>query len=220
MKLLLTSAGFRNESIIAALKELLDKPLEEAKLAFVPTDANAAEGGDKGWLIDDLCNCKKLGFAEVDIVDISAIPRDMWEPRLKNAHVLLFGGGNTFHLMYWLEKSGLNTLLPELLKSRVYVGISAGSMVTASSLMLSTSSKIYSEEIGELKNTDQGLKFVNFQIRPHFNLPAFPKANAENLAKEATKTTDEIYGIDDETAIKVVESKVEVISEGKWQKFN
>ena len=59
MKLLLTSAGLSNKSIIKALKELTEKPFNELKLAFIPTAANVEEG-DKDWLIRDLINCKNL----------------------------------------------------------------------------------------------------------------------------------------------------------------
>lgn len=130
MKLLLTSAGFTNKSIINALKELSDKPLGKTKLVFVPTAANVEEG-DKVWLINDLVNCKKVGFESINIVDISVLPKDVWAKRIVDSDILMFGGGNTFHLMYWLEKTGLKHRIRSLLNSRIYVGISAGSMVVA-----------------------------------------------------------------------------------------
>ena len=130
--MLLTSAGIKNDSIAKALEELVGKTANGVRIAFIPTAANVEEG-DKGWLIEDYRNLKKREY-EVDIVDISALPREMWEPRLKQANVIMVGGGNTFHLMYWLRKVGLDKLLPELLKTRVYVGISAGSMVVSKSI--------------------------------------------------------------------------------------
>ena len=60
MKLILTSAGLSNKSIVNALLEMLDRPFSDVNLAFIPTAANVEEG-DKGWLIDDFVNCKKLG---------------------------------------------------------------------------------------------------------------------------------------------------------------
>jgi len=129
MKLLLTSAGITNKTIKHAMQDLLGKSFKTLSVAFIPTAANV-ESGDKAWLIDNLNEFKQLGIASLDIVDISALPKDIWEHRLSQAQVLIFGGGNTYHLMYWLEKSGLKKLLPKLLESKVYVGISAGSMVT------------------------------------------------------------------------------------------
>src|SRR3990167_3328509 len=126
MKLLLRSAGITNKSIENTLLELIDKLFSECSLAFIPTAANVEEG-DKSWMITDLNNCKNLGFSMIDIVDISALPNKIWKKRLENVDVLLFSGGNTFHLMYWLEKTGLKNEMAQLLKNKVYVGISAGS---------------------------------------------------------------------------------------------
>jgi dipeptidase E len=215
MKLLLTSAGLSNQSIINAFLDLAGKPFSELKLAFIPTAANV-ESGDKDWLIDDLIVCKNLGFQSIDIVDISAISKDMWLPRLQEADVLMFEGGSTLHLMHWMEKSGLRKLLTEMLKTKVYVGISAGSIVTAEKLSLV---KVHYEE-ENVSGNEEGLGLVDFQIRPHLNSPYFPKANLENLRKNAEKLGETFYAIDDNTAIKVVDGKMEVVSEGAWKKFN
>jgi len=219
MKLLLTSGGITNKSIANTLLELAEKPFKELKLAVVPTAANV-EKGDKDWLIKDFINCRNLGFKEIDIVDISAIARDNWEPRLREADVLLFGGGNSFHLMYWLKKSGLEDILPELLTNRVYIGISAGSMVATHDLSLSTSERLYYPDgVGEHKD-EKALGFVKFHIRPHLNSPDFPNLKKENLEKIAKELKEPIYAIDDQSAIKFVDGKIEIISEGEYFKFN
>jgi len=219
MKLLLTSAGLTNKSISKALIDLVGKPPKDTKLAFIPTAANV-EKDDKGWLIDDLVNVKKQKFISIDLVDISALPEDIWLPRLKEVDILLFGGGNTFHLMYWLNKSGLSRLLPELLKSRVYMGISAGSMIASSDLSLSLSEKLYYPDgVGEYKS-DQGLGFVDFYIRPHFNSPHFPKVREDYLKETAKNIKETIYALDDNSAVKVENGNVDVVSEGKYLILN
>lgn len=219
MKLLLTSNGLVNKSITNALHNLVGEPFNKTNLAFIPTAANV-EKGDKWWLIDDMSRCRNLGFAQVDIVDISALPKNLWKPRLEKADVLLFGGGNVFHLMYWLNKSGLAGLLPNLLKKRIYMGISAGSMVTGKKILLSQSKKLYYEDLSSEYRDEMGLGFVNFHIRPHFNSQSFPKVRVEYLSKLAKKIPEPIYAIDDESAIKVVDGKIEIISEGNHAEFN
>lgn len=218
MKLLLTSAGLTNKSIIDALLEMTKKPFFELKVAFVPTASNA-EAGDKFWVIDDLINLKNLGFKQIDIVDFSALPKDVWLPRLEDADVIYVEGGNTFHLMHWIEKSDLKNLLPEILKTRVYVGVSAGSMVACKSLDLSTSERLYDDKPGEY-NKDEGLGFVDVLIRPHLNSQYFPNLNLEDLEKLSQEFPETFYAIDDNTAIKIVDDKMEIISEGVWKKFN
>src|SRR5581483_10867297 len=101
MKLLLTSGGITNKSLAKALFDLVGKRPEDTSLVFVPTASNP-EAGDKGWLIDDLKNLQKLGLKQIDIADISALTREQWLPRFKEADILFFEGGNTFYLMEWI----------------------------------------------------------------------------------------------------------------------
>lgn len=197
---------------------LADKQPEELSIAFIPTAANVEEG-DKSWLVDDLVILKNLKPKVLDVVDFSALPKDIWQPRLEAADVLVFGGGNTFHLMYHLKKSGLAELLPELLKTRVYVGISAGSILAAHKLSVTQAQRLYSEEIGEYKGED-GLGFVNFHVRPHLNSPHFPKVRAEYLQELAKEIPETIYAIDDETAISIIDGKIKIITEGTYKVYN
>ena len=218
MKLLLTSGGITNKSIAKALFELVGKKPEDTTLAFIPTAANI-EAGDKDWLIDDLISLKNLNLKSIDIVDISAIPKELWKPRLESANVLFFEGGDEFYLMEWINKSGLINFLPDLLKTRVYVGLSAGSMVTSKDLALEIYKIVYEEEAVEKENL-AGLGFVDFYITPHFNSPWYPKKTEENLRKLLQGFRHKTYALDDQSALKVVDGKVEIISEGKYLEFN
>lgn len=218
MRLLLTSAGVTNKTIANSLLSLVGKPFNKTKITYVPTAANVEEG-DKWWLMEDMANFQKLKPAQFDIVDFSAVPRDIWEKRLKQADILVFGGGNTFHLMYWINKSGLGKLLPELLKTRVYVGVSAGSMITTHSLFLSQSERLYSEDIGKIE-LNYGLSFVKFHIRPHFNSKWFPKVRIKYLQELSREIPDPIYALDDNSAVVADGDKITVVSEGEWKRFN
>jgi dipeptidase E len=203
--------------MIKALYEILGKDFENLNIVFIPTAANIEEG-DKGWLFDDIEKFRKLGFKEVDIVDIASLSKDFWKGRLEKADIIVFGGGNTSYLMQQIKKSGLAELLPELLETRVYVGISAGSMVVAPNLRETEMQKLYKEPIVE-GATNDGLGFVDFLVVPHMNSSHFPRA-AELIDEEAKKISTPLYALDDESAVKVIDGKVEVISEGKWKRFN
>jgi dipeptidase E len=219
MKFLLTSNGLSNDSIAKALFELVGKAASETSITFIPTAMNVG-AGDKEWFIDDLYNLKKQGLKSIDIVDISALPKEIWLPRIEAADVLFFSGGNSFHLMRWLNESGLAELLPELLKTRVYAGISAGSMVTNPTLALSSKDKkiYYEEKFGY--NNEKALGFVDFYVRPHFNSPHFPQARKEYLEEVAKDIPDTIYALDDNSALKVIDDKVEIVSEGEYLILN
>lgn len=220
MKLLLTSNGLSNDSIASTLFEMVGKKPEDTSIVFIPTASNV-EVGDKGWFIDDLVNIQKRDFKEIEIADISAVERDVWLPKLESADVLFFEGGNTYHLMRWMNKSGLAEMLSELLKDKVYVGVSAGSMVTCPDLVLKTSQVVYGEDLKETEEMD-GLNFVDFYFLPHLNSEWFTRLRKENIEQAITDAsiTRKLYALDDMSALKVIDGKEEVISEGEWLVFN
>ncbi len=219
MKLLLTSAGLKNKTLAKALLDMVGKPASEINIAFIPTAVNVTKG-DKGWFIDNLYELRQQNYRFIDIVDISALPKWNWQPRLEAADVLFFSGGTTPPLIYWMEKSGLKEMLPELLKTRLYVGVSAGSIATSPTLALSNKEKglWYKEKFGY--EAKEGLGYINFFIRPHLNTAKQPHTSKEALEKIAKEIPQTIYGIDDQMAIKVVDGKMEVIGEGEYVVFN
>ncbi len=219
MKLLLTSNGLSNQSIAKALFELVGKDAKDTSLVFIPTAANI-EIGNKDWFINDLNNLYKQGFKSISITDISAVPKDTWLPQMEEADVIFFEGGNTYYLMEWVNKSGLASLLPELLKTKVYVGVSAGSLITNPKIGESISKIIYDlDSKNEFSNMD-ALNFVDFYSIPHLNSPHFLKTREENIKKIAEALPKKIYALDDNSALKIIDGNVEIMTEGECLEFN
>ncbi len=218
MKLLLTSSGITNKAIASALFDLVGKKPEDTSLVFIPTASNIYSG-DKGWLIDDLINLKKQNFKSIDIADISAIDKNLWLPRLEEADIIFFEGGDTYYLMEWLNKSGLTGFLPDLLKNKVYVGVSAGSCITSKDLALKLTQDLYEEDL-DRKEEMNGLNYVDFYFLPHLNSQYFSKLTEENIRKVAKDMTGKIYVMDDQSALKIIDGNVEIISEGKYFVIN
>ena len=219
MKLLLTSAGISNASIRQALIELLGKPIAGASALFVPTAIYAyPNGGDIarrvicGSLGDPFC---ELGWKSLGVLELTALPsvrQELWVPMLQETDALLFGGGDCQYLTYWMQQSGLADLLPSLLRKTVYVGLSAGSMIMTR----------YGTTYGHHTlppESDKSLGLVDFALHPHLDHEWFPKNSMANLEKLAATVPVPSYLIDDQTAIKVVDGNVEVISEGHWKLF-
>lgn len=219
MRLLLTSSGVQNKTLVAALAKLVGKPFSKTKLAFIPTAADV-EPHDKTWLIEDLYNCQQLGLEFIDIVNIAALPVKVIVPRLEAVDVLVVGGGNTFHLMRYLKKTGLSQKIPNWLKTKVYVGISAGSMVMGQDILMSDAKKLYHEKLSASYKNEKGLGVVPFQIRPHYKVDYFPEVNDQELRKMAKRYKEPIYALDDEMAVRVVDGKVEVVGEGEYLLLN
>jgi len=218
MKMLLTSGGITNQSIAKALFDLVGKKPEEITLVFIPTAANV-EKGDKGWFIDDLINLKKQNFKSIHIADISAVSEDIWRPQFEEADVMFFEGGYTSYLMEWVEKSGLKKLLPEFLETKVYVSLSAGSVITNKNLQLKISQEVYEEDLDKTEEIP-GLNYVDFFFLPHLNSPFFPKLKKETLQEIVMGMPEKMYVMDDQSALKVVDGKMEIVTEGEYFEFN
>ena len=109
-----------------------------------------------------------------------------------------------------MQKSGLVELLPQLLQKTVYVGLSAGSMIMTS---FGTTYGNHTLPV----DTPKSLGLLNFAIHPHLDYPQFPENSLANLEKLAATLHMPSYLVDDETAIKVVGDKVEVVSAGNWK---
>ncbi len=219
MKLLLTSEGITNTSILHTLKNLLNKPCNDSRIVHVPTAANGEPGDDKEWIQTQIDGFRQCEFSAVDVVDISQVKRDFWLPMFEHADIISFGGGNTVYLLEQLHKTGVRDELPRLLQTRVYVGISAGSMVTAKNMSLTDEGLLY-YDVGTHEGKTKGLGFVDFEIRPHLNDPYFKNVRLDFLETRAKENPTPFYAIDDNSAVVVHDDTISVVSEGVWKKFN
>ena len=66
---------------------------------------------------------------------------------------------------------------------------------------------------------DETLGLVDFSIFPHLDHEDLPDNTMANAEKWAAGMPVPAYAIDDETAIKVIDGAVEVVSEGHWKLF-
>jgi dipeptidase E len=232
MKLLLTSVGASNESIRNALVELLGKPVEESRAVQISTALYASASGPED-AYEMVRHYGQMGWKELGTLELTALPsieEEHWLPFVESCDAILVSGGNTGYLSYWMQESGFAEKLPGLLEERVYFGISAGgTMVTPGqnydAERLEREGVYYDDEYEEAapKNAGSawGMGLVGFAIRPHLNADYFPVAvDMAMMERAAAKLDHPLYAIDDETAVKVVDGQVEVVSEGEWKLFN
>lgn len=153
-----------------------------------------------------------LGWASLGVIELTALPTigpQRWIPWIQAADVLLVDGGDATYLCHWMRESGLADLLPSL-PDMVWVGVSAGSMVMTPGI-----GKYFAE--WPPAPDDRTLGVVDFSIFPH--LDAWPGNMLADAERWAADIGCPAYAIDEQTAIKVVDGTVEVISEGQWTKF-
>jgi len=221
LKLLLASAGITNASIRAALVDLLGKPIADSTALCIPTSSYGLPGGGAVQAFrfisgqEPQCPMTELGWKSVGVLELTALPsldRDQWEPAVRGTDVLLVNGGDPMYLWHWMKESGFADLLPSL-DDTVYVGLSAGSMV-----MTPRIGKDFVEWRPPIGG-DETLGVVDFAIFPHLDNPDLPHNAMANAEGWAAGLSVPAYAIDDQTAIKVTDEGVEVISEGHWRLF-
>jgi dipeptidase E len=242
MRVLLTSSGIRNSSIRDALVDLLGKPIAESDALFVPTAVYPFPGGP-GMAYRAICGLgpsplTELGWKSLGVLELTALPsieESAWVPTVRDADALLVWGGDPLFLANWMRRSGLTGLLPTLRSEAVYVGVSAGSIAAASTFVetytepprgadgpLKSEDIVFATPSGDVDRilvTGQGAGLVDFAVIPHLEHPHHLDASLANAERWAARIPAPTYAIDDETAIRVVEGTVEVVSEGQWKLF-
>ena len=220
MKLLLTSGGVSNDSIRNALVDLLGKPIAECNALCIPT----AEWGHpwctpaSAWRFvagKTPAPMVELGWKSVGLLELTAlssIGEERWVPWVRDTDVFLVDGGDAAYLLHWMRESGFLRVMPSL-TDKVWVGVSAGSMVMTP--------RIGSDFVSwtGAKGDDRTLGLVDFSIYPHLDNPDLPDNTLANAEKWAVEIAGPAYAIDDQTAIKVVDGFVDIISEGRWKRL-
>ena len=221
MEFLLTSAGVTNTSIHDALVDLLGKPIAECDALCIPTASygHPMAGPGRAWAFisgreprTPMC---ELGWKSLGVLELTALPSieaERWVQWVRETDVLLVNGGDALYLCHWMRQSGLADLLPSL-RETVWVGLSAGSMVMTP--------RIGEDFVQWTPPTggDETLGVVDFSIFPHVENPDLPTNTMAAAERWADGLSGPAYAIDDQSATKVVDGTVEVVSEGQWKLF-
>jgi dipeptidase E len=229
VKLLLTSSGISNASIENALVELLGKPIAESTALCIPTASygTADPVGMAYRFITGAGHLCDAGWKSVGVLELTALPsmkESLWVPKVEGADALLVWGGDVLYLCHWMRESGLADRLPSLPAETVYVGVSSGSMVLTRDF-----GEAYDDWFCREPSTtpttdlpaadDRALGLVDFSVFPHVDHPQSPPNSMANAEIWASARAVPTYAIDDDTAVKVVDGAVQVVSEGHWQLF-
>jgi dipeptidase E len=240
VKLLLTSSGISNASILGALVDLLGKPIAESTALVIPTAIHPFSVGPemaarlvRGEVRTPLTD---LGWKSLGLLELTALPSisgDVWVPTVQAADALLFWGGDPLYLSFWLQESGLAELLPSL--ESVYVGTSAGAMAACTTFgetytepRSGSGQAITSEEMtfatpgGDVSRTfvtAAGAGLVDVAVIPHLDNADHPDASLPNAERWAAKLPVPTYALDDQSALRVTDGVLDVVSEGSWRLF-
>jgi dipeptidase E len=226
MRLLLTSSGISNESINDALVQLLGQPIAESSALIVPTGIYPFPGGGlSAWRAISgraMSPFAELGWRSLGVLELTAltsIREESWVPQLRETDALYVWGGNVLYLSHWMRASGLADLLASL-DHLVYVGCSAGSIVvTPFNCDVESNLEFVPAGSEMAAGGERALGLVDFALRVHVDHPDHPDSSLADVERWAAGIPAPTYAIDDQSAVRVIDGAVDVVSEGHWTLF-
>lgn len=223
MRMLLTSNGVLDGVAHDALLGLLDKPLDESR-TVVLLDAMLPFPGDKTQMLDHLRRYRALGWAECDILTLFSGPASGIASRLRSADVIFSYGGTNHWLAHAWRESGLVPVLREVLDEKVYVGLSAGSMIFSRLHAAAVEALDDRDEVEmlQLESVGPALPLFDWLLVPHLGAPYFPHSTDEWAAQTAARLGGPVWFLDDDSALLVrdPDAAPEVVSSGHWLHFD
>jgi len=200
MKLFLASRVVHPDSL-KKLDEFVGG-LTGKSVAYIPTAANGEGYGSwkdgESWEI-----VQTLGM-NITLVELEDFRNSSVIDQLKDKDIIWVAGGECGYLMYWIRRCEVDTHLRSLLSEKtVYVGSSAGSMVTAPTLQVT---EWFQGDIETGASVIPGLGLVDFDFCPHFQNDQMDYINSHYHGKK-------LYAVKDGEEIIVEDNVISVIGE-------
>ena len=200
-------------SYFAGVKELFRQYASEKQLGkqilFIPTAGNVEEY--RGYIDEALQTFADLGF-QVEILDISACDRETAQAKIFQSKLLYVSGGNTFYLLQELKKKQLLSLIREqIVDGMVYVGESAGAIITAKDI--DYNNLMDEKEVAEELHDTAGLDEVDFYVLPHVGEEPFVESTQATLDTYSDQLN--LLPLNNRQAVLVEGEEVRVLEEDK-----
>ena len=219
MKLLLTSAGIKNTSIHDALVDLLGKPIAESNALCIPTASYAHP-----WPVLAGMAFHQRAGAPRPMSSWAGSPWACWSsPRCPASTKNSGSHWSRKPTFCWSRRRRLVSVPLD-----AAVGTGRPHAVAARHGLGGIERREHGDDprIGEdfvqwrpPTGDDSTLGIVDFSIFPHLAHDGMPGNSMAEAERWAAEIAGPAYAIDDETAIKVVDGTVEVVSEGHWKLF-
>ncbi|MBC1376275.1 type 1 glutamine amidotransferase-like domain-containing protein [Listeria sp. FSL L7-1699] len=175
MKNLFLTSSFKD---VVPLFTEFESNLQGKTVSFIPTASTVeevvfyVEAGKKAL--------KDLGLI-VEELDVATETLGEITATLKKNDFIYVTGGNTFFLLQELKRTGADKLLlEEIAKGKLYIGESAGAVITSPNISYIQSMDSV-KKATNLTNYD-ALNLVNFYTLPHYNNAPFKKITQQIIA--------------------------------------
>ena len=152
-------------------------------------------------------------FSQLGHKTISIYNQENFGEAIHNSDIIMVGGGNTFHLVYHLQRNGLIPLIRQaVLDGKPFIGWSAGANVACPALSTTNDMPIIQPESFDTFN------LVPFQINPHY-LDANPDGHGGETREDRINEFLEInrdkvvLGLREGTGLWIEDSNIKLIGD-------
>jgi len=161
-KLLLSSAGLTNQNITNQFLQIINKPVSQIKIIFIPTASRSKE--ELEYVDKSKKELLNLGITENNIKTLN-LENSVSFQDIKNFDVLYVCGGNTFYLLKKVRETGFDKVIIKFVKTgKLYFGISAGSILACPNIDIASPFDKNDSNLTDLT----GLNLTDVIISPHY----------------------------------------------------
>jgi dipeptidase E len=175
-------------------------------------------------MLEHLEQHRSLGWAEFDVVSLFSGPRSVIESRLRSADVVFCYGGSNHWLAHAWAATGLVPVLRELLDEKVYVGLSAGSMIFSRLHAAAVDAFDDHEEVEmlELASVAPAVPLFDWFVLCHLGAAYLPDNAEEWAAEGAAALGAPVWFLDNDSALLIRDpaEDPDVVSGGHWLRFD
>ena len=199
-KLLLTSTGLANQNITNQFLQIIDKPVSQIKIIFVPTASRSEE--ELKYVDESKKELLDLGIPENNIKTLNLDKPVLFE-EVEDFDVIYVCGGNTFYLLKKVRETGFDKVIIEFAKTgKLYFGVSAGSILVCPNINIASPFDENDVNLTDLT----GLNLTDVIVSPHYKYEE--KTIIDDFKK---KSQYEVVPLTDEQALLVIDEETKIV---------
>jgi len=214
MRFVLASSGINVKAVADKVIELVGKPAKDISCAVI-LEATANSMNDKRWQINGLTELAETIGGKISILNLQVLSHDEVKKGLADVDFIYCFGGDTDYLKSIFDKTGFGDLLPELLKTKVWLGNSAGSMVMCNRRI--EQDKYTLEKAGKLYGVKDYYAFADCNLYVHTGSDDHPRHKLETAIGESMKVNRPVYALSDDSALVIDGDEHYMIGKDCWK---
>jgi len=182
-----------NKEFDRAVYELIGK--KKPKIGYISSETDK----ERKYFKDVKDHYQQYGFSEFLYFDLDKEYRPKIKEALATCDAIHLSGGNTYHFLYHIKRREFSSFLREYARKKgVLIGISAGAIIMAPTIAITTLFKGEPEDRNRLGLKDfSALNLVNFEFFPHFGA----QGREEKIRAYSQRCPRLIYACKDGTGI-------------------